>query len=94
MDNKYTMNKVSIIRKGSIKPYWSNGCGGGLMIGILFFLLSLIYNSVLTSLYIGVGIWIGIIVIWIGLGFTSEEYYKRRKKLNHYGLKIHRFNSD
>lgn len=75
------MNKVPIIRKGSIKPYWSNGCGGGLMIGFLVFLLSLINNSVLTSLHFGMGIWIGIIVIWIGLGFTSQEYYKRKKKI-------------
>lgn len=75
------MNKVPIIRKGAIKDYWTNGFNGGLYIGILVFLLSLINNSVLTSLYFGLVIWIGIIAILIGIGFTSEEYYKRKKKI-------------
>lgn len=75
------MNKIPVIRKGSIKDYWSNGFGGGLLIGILIFLMSLIDNSALNSLYFGLIVWIGIIVIWIGIGFTSEEYYKRKKKI-------------
>ena len=61
--------------------YWSNGFGGGLLIGILVFLVSLINNSVLNSLYFGLIAWGGIIATWIGIGFTSEEYYKRKKKI-------------
>ena len=75
------MNEIPIIRKGSIKDYLSNGVGGGLLIGIIVFLMSLIDNSTLSSLYFGLIAWIGIIVIWIGVGFTSEEYYKRKKKI-------------
>lgn len=75
------MNKVPIIRKGAIKDYWANGFSGGLVIGILVFLLSLVNNSALTSFYFGLFTWIGIISIWIGIGFTSEEYYKRKKKI-------------
>ncbi len=75
------MNEIPIIRKGSIKDYWSNGFGGGLLIGILVFLMSLINNNVLNSLYFGLIAWVGIIVIWIGIGFTSEEYFERKKKI-------------
>jgi hypothetical protein len=75
------MNEIPVIRKGTIKDYWSSGFGGGLLIGILVFLMSLINNSTLNSLFFGLITWIGIIVIWIGIGFTSEEYYKRKKKI-------------
>ncbi|WP_290854560.1 hypothetical protein [Fervidobacterium sp.] len=51
------------------------------MIGILVFLLSLINNGALNSLYFGLIAWGAIIIIWIGIGFTSEEYYKRKKKI-------------
>lgn len=75
------MNEIPVIRKGSIKDYWSNGFGGGLLIGILVFLMSLINNNALNSLYFGLIAWGGIIAIWIGIGFTSEEYYKQKKKI-------------
>ena len=75
------MNEIPIIRKGVIKDYWTNGFGGGMIIGILIFLLSLINNSALTSLYLGLSAWIVIIAIWMGIGFTSEEYLKRKKKI-------------
>jgi hypothetical protein len=75
------MNEIPVISKGSIKDYWSNGFEGGLLIGILVFLMSLINNSALNSLYFGLIAWGGIIAIWIGIGFTSEEYYKRKKKI-------------
>jgi hypothetical protein len=39
------MNEIPIIRKGSIKDYWSNGFGGGFVLGIFVFLLSLINNN-------------------------------------------------
>jgi len=75
------MNEIPIIRKGSLKDYWSSGFRGGLLIGSLVFLISLINNSALNSLYSGLIAWIGIIVIWIGIGFTGEEYFKRRMKI-------------
>lgn len=75
------MNEIPIIRKGAIKDYWTNGFSGGLIIGILVFLFSLINNSALTSLFLGLFTWIAIIAIWIGIGFTSEEYYKRKRKI-------------
>jgi hypothetical protein len=75
------MNEIPIVRKGSIKSYWTNGFGGGMLIGILVFLMSIINNSALNSLYFGLIAWGAIIVIWIGIGFTSEEYFKRKKKI-------------
>ena len=75
------MNEIPIIRKGAIKDYWKNGFSGGLIIGILVFLLSLTNNSALTSLYFGLSTWFGIIALWIGIGFTNEEYFKRKKKI-------------
>lgn len=75
------MNEIPIIKKGAIKDYWKNGFSGGLIIGILVFLLSLTNNSALTSLYFGLSTWFGIIALWIGIGFTSEEYFKRKKKI-------------
>ena len=75
------MNEIPIIRKGSINNYWSNGFGGGFILGILVFLISLIDNDVINSLLFGFLVWIGIIVIFIGVGFTSEEYFKRKKQI-------------
>lgn len=75
------MNEIPIIRKGSFKSYWSNGFGGGLLLGILFFLFALSCNSLQKSLFIGLIVWIGIIVLFWGIGFTSEEYFKRKKNI-------------
>ncbi len=75
------MNEIPVIRKGSIKDYWQNGCNGGLLLGIIVFLASLMNNTALTSLYRGLAIWAGIIVIWVGIGFTVEEYFIRKKKI-------------
>ena len=75
------MNTVPIIRKGSIKDYCSNGFGGGMVIGIMVFLAALINNSIITSLLHGLFAWIAIFILFIGIGFTSEEYYKRKKRI-------------
>ena len=75
------MNKVPVIRKGSIKDYLLNGFGGGLFLGIFAFLMSLASYNVLNSIYVGLILWVFIIVIWVGIGFTSEEYFKRKKKI-------------
>lgn len=75
------MNQIPVIRKGAIKDYWSNGIVGGFLVGLVFFLITLIGNSVSDALVTGLAVWIGIIVLFIGVGFTSEEYYKRKMRI-------------
>jgi hypothetical protein len=55
--------------------------GGGLILGILVSLFSLINNLVINSLLFGLFTWIGIVLLFIGVGFTSEEYFKRKKRI-------------
>lgn len=79
------MNRIPIIRKGSIKDYWKISFGQGWIFGILIFLLSLINNSILNSFCFGLMAWGGVILLFICVGFTSEEYLIRKgkiKKLN------------
>ena len=75
------MKKVPIIRKGTFKDYWKNGYKGGLYFGVVVFLFSLINNSVLKSFYFGISVLIGVIVIFAGIGFMSEEYFQRKIKI-------------
>ena len=75
------MNKIPIIRKGSYKDYLNNSIGGGFILGLLFFLISLPTNSVINSMWIGLSLWVGVIILFIGVGFTSEEYFKRKQKI-------------
>ena len=75
------MNQIPIIRKGTFKDYRNSGCGGGILVGLLVFGLSLISNPFLTALMYGLLSWAGIIVLFIGAGFTSEEYFIRKKKI-------------
>ncbi len=72
---------VPIIRKGTYKAYLRNGVFWGLIIGVLFFLLSLTDNSAVKSLWIGFWVWVCIIVLIMGVGFPSEEYIRRKKKI-------------
>ncbi len=76
------MNKIPVIRKGTIKDYWVNGAGGGFLLGLIFFLVTLPGNSVRDALVTGLVVWTGIIILLIGVGFTSEEYFKRKKRIN------------
>jgi len=75
------MNQIPVIRKGAIKDYWSNGIVGGFLLGLIFFLISLMGHSVSGALVNGLAVWIGIVVLFIGVGFTSEEYFKRKKRI-------------
>lgn len=75
------MNEVPVIREGSYRDYLSNGVGGGLIVGILFFLISLIENSAITAMWIGLALWVFIILLFMGIGFPSEEYFKRKKRI-------------
>ena len=72
------MNQISVIRKGAIKDYWSNGIVGGFLLGLIFFLIYLMDHSVSGALVNGLAVWIGIIVLFIGVGFPSEEYHGKR----------------
>lgn len=75
------MNKISIIRKGSCKDYLGSSFLGGLILGLFSFLLSLLLgNSAIDSLWIGFSLWIVVIIFFTGVGFTSEEYFKRKKE--------------
>jgi hypothetical protein len=75
------MNQIPVIRKGTIKDYWANGVLGGFMLGLIFFLISLINSSLRDAMIVGLTVWIGIIVLFVGVGFTSEEYFKRKKRI-------------
>lgn len=76
------MNKIPIIRKGIYKDYLGSSFLGGLILGLFSFLLSLLLgNSASDSLWIGFSLWIGMIILVIGVGFTSEEYFKRKKEI-------------
>ncbi|MDT0644917.1 hypothetical protein RM553_18915 [Zunongwangia sp. F363] len=41
----------------------------------------MIDNNITDSLLFGLSIWIGVIVFFIGVGFTSEEYIIRKKRI-------------
>ncbi|OWR77073.1 hypothetical protein SJDPG4_07630 [Porphyromonas gingivalis SJD4] len=45
------------------------------------FLAALTKQNLLNSLLFGLMIWAFVIVLWIGVGFTTEEYYKRKKQI-------------
>jgi hypothetical protein len=75
------MNTVPIIRKGTYKDYLYNGAIGGFILGVLFSLISLLKNSISTSIWIGFGLWIAIVIIYMSVGFLSEEYFRRKKKI-------------
>jgi len=74
------MNKIPIIRKGSYKEYLDSSGRVGLFLALFSFLISLPDNSAVDSLWVGFYVWIGIIFIG-GIGFISEEYFVRKKKI-------------
>lgn len=75
------MNQIPVIRKGAIKDYWVNGVGGGFIVGLIFFLITLINSSFRDAVIAGLAFWIGIAVLFIGVGFPSEEYFKRKIRI-------------
>jgi hypothetical protein len=76
------MNKIQIIRKGRYKEYLGTSFLGGLFLGLFSFLISiLLRNSAIDSIIIGFSLWIGVIIFFVGVGFTSEEYFKRKKAI-------------
>ena len=75
-----SINNIPIIRKGFYKDYVSNGVFGGFIAGIIFFLIMLANNRLLTSIITGFIIWM-LIIISFGIGFITEEYFKRKKAI-------------
>jgi hypothetical protein len=75
------MNEVPIIRKGSYKKYLIPSIYGGFIVGIMWFLISLIEKPVASALLTGLFVWIGVIILFMGIGFPSEEYYRRKIQL-------------
>ncbi len=72
---------IHIIRKGKFKEYFIPSAFGGFVLGIIFFLISLFQNSLTDSLKTGLAVWIGIIFLFTTIGFFSEEWYLRKRKL-------------
>lgn len=72
------MVKVPIIRKGVYKNYLKNGFAGGFLLGLSWFLLLLLQDSFLTSLWIGISFWIGTLFVFMVFGFLGQEYFSRR----------------
>ena len=79
------MSEIQTIRKGSLSEYLKIGIFGGIPVGLIFFGASLLEkNTIYDSLFKGLWVWIGIIVLF-GLGFIVMEYiipkkqYKRLK---------------
>jgi hypothetical protein len=77
------MNDVKIIRKGSYKDYLYNGVFGGFFVAFVWFLILLIDHSVISSLWIAIGIWVGLIILFMGIGFPIEEYVKRKNQIKY-----------
>jgi len=83
-------HNIHIIRKETFKEYLINGAFGGFVLGIIFFFISLLQNSLTESLKKGFVIWIGIILLFTTVGFFSEEWYLRKRKLKKLKTKKYR----
>jgi len=75
------MNKIRIMRKGAIKDYLVKGFYGGLISGLLAFIVSLINSSFEKTLLIGSLAWIGILILFVGIVFIHKEYFERKKEI-------------
>lgn len=75
------MNNIEKIKSGTYKDYLGNAIFGGLILGIIFFLINLIENNFLTSLYRGLGTSFSIVTILFTLGYFHQEWYLRRKRI-------------
>ena len=75
-----TGTKIPIIRKEKFKEYLFPGMFWGVLAGFLFFLISLINDSFTQSVKTGFG-WMGAVLLISLIGFFSEEWYHRKRKL-------------
>lgn len=79
--NKQNIHTMRILRKEKVMEYLIPGTFGGFVLGMIFFFISLFENSLTDSLKTGFVIWIVIILLYTSVGFFSEEWYRRKKKL-------------
>jgi len=79
--NKQNIHIMRIIRKEKFMEYLIPGVSGGFVLGMIFFFISLFENSLTASLKTGFVVWIGIIFLFTTVGFFSEEWFIRRRKL-------------
>jgi len=75
------MNEVPIIRKGIYKDYLAPAISYGFVLGIMWFLYFLIELPVIYALLMGLLVWVGVIILFMGIGFPREQYYKRKKRI-------------
>lgn len=75
------MQRVPIIRKGVYKDYLNPAIRSGVFVAILFAVISLSMRSILSALLIGLYVWIGIIVLFMGIAFPLHEYFDRKRRI-------------
>lgn len=75
------MDNIEKIKSGTYKDYLGNAIFGGLILGIIFFLINLIENNFLTALYRGLGTSFTIVTLLFTFGYIHQEWYLRRKRI-------------
>jgi hypothetical protein len=75
------MDTIEKIKSGAYKDYLGNAIFGGLIIGIIFFLLILTENNFLTALYRGFGTSFSIVTLLFTFGYFHQEWYLRRQRI-------------
>lgn len=75
------MDKIENIKSGTYKDYLGNAIVGGLILGIIFFLINLVENNFITALYRGFGTSLLIVTLLFTFGFFHQEWYLRRKRI-------------
>ncbi|MDO5664625.1 MAG: hypothetical protein Q4G63_05140 [Bacteroidia bacterium] len=84
--------KVPVIRKGEFKSYLKPGIATGAIFGVLGFFANMGGSSSLKSAILAgfVGFFF-MLFIFIGIGFFSEEYFKRKQRLKKMHAKKYTF---
>jgi hypothetical protein len=80
-ENQKNTNEVQIIRKGVYKDYLNPALLGGWILGLISFLVSLKEKPVISALWIGLFVWIVIIITFMVIGFFGYEYFERKRRI-------------
>jgi hypothetical protein len=75
------MDNIENIKSGAYKDYLGNAIFGGLILGVVFFLINLIENTFLTALYRGLGTSFSIVTLMLIFGYFHQEWYVRRQRI-------------
>lgn len=73
--------KIRLLRKEKLLEYLFPGVVSGFVIGIIFFLFSLLQKSLTEAIKTGLIIWITVIFFNTIFGFFIDEWYLRKRKL-------------